>query len=125
VASWFCDFSQYDNLFNFWFNFWVNFFFEFILIYLNDLKLGIKKYHLFLQIIAINNDSISMTMIWHAMCQQNVIINNQPHHINFNKITFIDWSKMFIMPKHLFYDLFYAIIMSNTIKEMIKNVYIN
>jgi hypothetical protein len=33
--------------------------FEFILIYLNDLKLIIKKYHLFLQLITTNNDSIS------------------------------------------------------------------
>ncbi len=27
------------------------------------------------------------------------------HNTNFNQITFIDWSKMFIMPKHVFYDL--------------------
>jgi len=33
--------------------------FEFILIYFNELKLRIQKYHLFLQLIAINNDSIS------------------------------------------------------------------
>jgi hypothetical protein len=33
--------------------------FEFILIYLNDLKLGTKKYHLLLQPIITNNDSIS------------------------------------------------------------------
>ncbi len=32
---------------------------EFILIYLNDLKLGIQKYHLLWQLIATNNDSIS------------------------------------------------------------------
>jgi hypothetical protein len=44
---------------------------------------------------------------------------------NFNKIAFIDWSKMFIMPKHVFYDLSYAITMSNTIKEMILNVFNN
>jgi hypothetical protein len=31
VASWFCDYSQYDNLFNF----------GYIYVYLNDLKLGI------------------------------------------------------------------------------------
>ncbi len=36
---------------------------------------------------------------------------------NFNKITFIDWSKMFIMPKHVFYDLSYVITMFNTTKE--------
>ncbi len=29
------------------------------------------------------------------------------------------------MPKHVFYDLFYAIMMSNMIKEMTKNVFIN
>jgi hypothetical protein len=41
---------------------------------------------------------------------------------NFNKIAFIDWSKMFILPKHVFYNLSYATIMSNTIKETIENV---
>ncbi len=40
---------------------------------------------------------------------------------NFNKIAFIDWSKVFIMPKHVFYNLSYATIMSN----MIKNVLVN
>jgi hypothetical protein len=39
------------------------------------------------------------------------------HDTNFNKIIFIDWLKMFIMPKHVFYDLSYAVTMSNTIKE--------
>ncbi len=43
------------------------------------------------------------------------------HDINFNKITFIDWSKLFIMPKHVFYDLFYVIIMYNMIFKLIKN----
>jgi hypothetical protein len=43
--------------------------------------------------------------------------------INFIKIIFIDWSKVFMMPKHVFYDLSYATIMSNMIKEMIKNVF--
>jgi hypothetical protein len=38
------------------------------------------------------------------------------HNINFNKIIFFDWSKVFILPNHVFYDLFYATIMSNTIK---------
>jgi len=47
------------------------------------------------------------------------------HEINFNKITFVDWSKAFIMPKHVFYDLFYAITMFNTIKETTKNVFNN
>jgi hypothetical protein len=42
------------------------------------------------------------------------------HVSNFNKIAFIDWSKMFIMPKHVFYDLSYAIIMSNMIKKWLK-----
>ncbi len=36
------------------------------------------------------------------------------HNINFSKIEFIDWSKVFIMPKHVFYDLSYVVIMSNT-----------
>ncbi len=30
------------------------------------------------------------------------------HNINFNKIACIDWSKVFIMAKHVFYDLSYA-----------------
>ncbi len=47
------------------------------------------------------------------------------HDINFNKITFCDQSKMFIMPKHVFYDLFHATTMPNTIKEMTKNVFNN
>jgi hypothetical protein len=47
------------------------------------------------------------------------------HDINFNKITFIDWSKVFIMSKHVFYDLSYATIVSNMIKEMTKNVFNN
>jgi len=41
------------------------------------------------------------------------------HDTNFNKFIFIDWSKVFIMPKHVFYDISYVTIMSNTIKEMI------
>jgi len=45
------------------------------------------------------------------------------HDINFNKITFIDWSKVFIMTKHDFYDLSYATIMSSTIKEMTKIIF--
>jgi hypothetical protein len=45
------------------------------------------------------------------------------HDTNFNKI--IDWSKVFIMPKNVFYNLFYATIMSNMIKEIIKNVFSN
>jgi hypothetical protein len=40
---------------------------------------------------------------------------------NFNKIAFIDWSKVFIMPKHVFYDLPYATIMSNTINTVFSN----
>jgi hypothetical protein len=47
------------------------------------------------------------------------------HNINFNKITFIDWSKVFIMPKHVFYDLSYGTTMSNMIKKMIKNNFNN
>jgi hypothetical protein len=67
-----------------------------------------------------------MMMIWHAMCQQSVTTNSQPHdssimtyYINFNTITFINWSKVFIMSKHVFYNLFYAITMSNKIKKTI------
>jgi hypothetical protein len=47
------------------------------------------------------------------------------HDINFSKITFIDWSKMLIIPKHVFHDLSYVIIMSNSIKETITNVFSN
>jgi hypothetical protein len=47
------------------------------------------------------------------------------HNSNFNKIAFINWLKMFIMSKHVFYDLSYATIMSNTIKETTKNVFSN
>jgi len=48
---------------------------------------------------------------------------NQLHETNFNKIVFIDWSKVFIMLKHVFYDLSYATIMSNIVKETNKNVF--
>jgi hypothetical protein len=51
-----------------------------------------------------------------------LVVNLMTHNINFNKIAFIDWSKMFIMLKHVFNDLLYTITMSNTMKEMIKNV---
>jgi len=47
------------------------------------------------------------------------------YHTNFNKIAFIGWSKVFIIPKHVFYNLSYANIMSNMITEMIKNVFSN
>jgi len=53
-----------------------------------------------------------------------LIINRTTQNTNFNKIAFIDWFKMFIMPKHVFYDLFNAT-MSNMIKELIKNVFNN
>ncbi len=43
------------------------------------------------------------------------------HDINFNKIAFIDWSKMFIMLEHVFYDLFYATIVYNMIKNVFNN----
>ncbi len=39
------------------------------------------------------------------------------HDTNFNKIAFIDWSKVFIMLKHVFYDLSYATTMSNMNKK--------
>ncbi len=47
------------------------------------------------------------------------------HDTNFNKIAFINWLKVFIMPKHVFYDLFYGTTMSNMIKKTIKNVFSN
>jgi hypothetical protein len=47
------------------------------------------------------------------------------HDINFSKIAFIDRSNVFIMPKHVFYDLSYAITMSNMIKGMTNNVFNN
>jgi len=62
--------------------------------------------------------------MWHVMVLQ-LVVNVMTHDINFNKITFIDWSKVFIMLKLVFYDLSYGITMSNTIKEMIKNVFNN
>jgi hypothetical protein len=54
-----------------------------------------------------------------------IVVNLMIHDINLNKVTFIDWLKMFIMLKHVFYNLSYATIMSNTIKEMTKNVFSN
>jgi len=42
------------------------------------------------------------------------------HDTNFNKITFIDWSQVFITPKHVFHDLSYASIMSNMMKKTKK-----
>jgi hypothetical protein len=51
-----------------------------------------------------------------------LITNSQPNDswsIKFNQIAFSDWSKMFIMPKHVFYDLFYITLMFNMIKEII------
>jgi len=47
------------------------------------------------------------------------------HDTNFNKITFIDWSNVFIMPKHVFYDFSYVNTMFNMIKEMTKQVFNN
>jgi hypothetical protein len=54
-----------------------------------------------------------------------LLVNLMTHDIHFNKIAFIDWSKMFIMPKHVFYNLSYAITIFIMIKEMIKNVFDN
>ncbi len=51
-----------------------------------------------------------------------LVVKLMTHDKNFNKIAFIDWSKMFIMLKHVFYDLSCATMMSNMIKEMTKNV---
>jgi hypothetical protein len=36
------------------------------------------------------------------------IVNLMTHDINFNKIAFIESSKVFIMAKHVFYNLFYG-----------------
>jgi hypothetical protein len=55
MVAWFRNYTQYDNLFNFWVYIFI---FEFILIYLNHLKLVIKKYQLFLRLITINSDLI-------------------------------------------------------------------
>jgi hypothetical protein len=50
-----------------------------------------------------------------------LLLNFMIHDVNFNKITFIDWSKMFIMFKHVFYDFSYATIMSNVpLKKWLK-----
>jgi hypothetical protein len=54
-----------------------------------------------------------------------LIVNLVTHDINFSKIAFIDWPKLFILLKHVFYDLSYATIRSNMIKEIIKNVLSN
>ncbi len=54
-----------------------------------------------------------------------LVVNLMIHDTNFNKFAFIDWSKVFIMPKHVFYGLSYVIVMSNIIKEMTKNVFGN
>ncbi len=54
-----------------------------------------------------------------------IVVNLMTHDINFNKISFINWSKMFILPKHGFYDLSYVITLSNTILKRTKNVFSN
>jgi hypothetical protein len=51
-----------------------------------------------------------------------LLVNLMTHDTNFSKITFINWSKVFKIPKHVFYDLFYTTTMSNTIKKMTRNV---
>ncbi len=94
---------------------------------MNDLKLGIQKYHSLLQLIAINNDSIfNDDVACHvSTIMLQLVVNFMIHDINFNKITFIDWSKVFIMLKHVFYDLSYATTMSNTILKTTINVFNN
>jgi len=78
---------------------------------LNDLKLGIQKYHLLLQLIAINNNSISNECDMPCVNKLlQLIVDLMIHKIIFNKI-----AKVFIMPKYIFYDLTYAITISNTI----------
>jgi hypothetical protein len=54
-----------------------------------------------------------------------LVVNFMIHDTHFNKIAFFDWSKMFKMLKHVFYNLFYAITTSNMIKEVTKNVFNN
>jgi hypothetical protein len=56
---------------------------------------------------------------------QQLVINLMIHDINFNNIAFTNWLKMFIMSKHIFYNLSYATIMSNTIKEITNNGFNN
>ncbi len=54
-----------------------------------------------------------------------IVVNLMIDNINFNKIAFNNWSKMFIMPKHVFYNLSYVTTMFNTIKKTIENVFNN
>jgi len=42
------------------------------------------------------------------------------HDINFNKIAFIVWSKVFIMSKYVVYDLSYAITCPTRLKKRLK-----
>jgi hypothetical protein len=42
------------------------------------------------------------------------------HDTNFNNITFIDGLKAFIMPKYVFYDFFYATIISTWLRKQLK-----
>jgi hypothetical protein len=61
--------------------------FEFMLIYLNDLKLGIQKYHLLLSLIKMNSDSIfnDDDVACHVLTKY-LTISNQPHDsCNFKK----------------------------------------
>jgi hypothetical protein len=66
-----------------------------------------------------------MMMMWHACVNKllQLIVNFMT--LISNKIAFIDWSKMFIMSKHVFYDLSYATKTCNAIKEITKNVFNN
>jgi hypothetical protein len=54
-----------------------------------------------------------------------LIVNLMIYDTNFNKILFIDWLKMFITPKHVFTTSPMQYIISNMIKETIKNVFNN
>jgi len=68
-----------------------------------------------------------MMMMWYAVLNKvlQLVVNLMIHDTNFNNITFIDGLKACIMPKYVFYDLFYATTMSDMIKKMIKNVFNN
>jgi len=73
MASWFCNYNQYDNFFKFWVNILL-----LLLLYLNDLKLGIRNTIYFCKLIMIQ---FLRRMMWHAMHQQGVTISSQPHDL--------------------------------------------
>jgi hypothetical protein len=69
--------------------------------------------------------SYAITTQLRKQIKMSLATSNQLHDTNFNQIPFIDWSKVFIMSKHVFYNMSYATIMSNMINKMTKNVFSN